>query len=118
MRHTYEGAWDKSSPVLDTCNPGRMIYVTHNLPPQPVAEGIEVIFTYDVRFMVRGWMIWCWVGMSGGVVREDPPSPRQKALSSSSRTMSALWEGEQCWLLLGCYAQSGGTVVSSLPDDS
>ena len=30
-----------------------MIYVTHNLPPQPVAEGIEVIFTYDVRFMVR-----------------------------------------------------------------
>ena len=52
VKHTYEGAWDKTSPVLDTCNPGRMIYVTHNLPPQPVSEGIEVIFTYDVRFVV------------------------------------------------------------------
>ncbi len=52
-KHTYEGVWDKSSPVLDTCNPGRMIYVTHNLPPQPVAEGNEVIFSYDVRFQVK-----------------------------------------------------------------
>lgn len=55
VKHTYEGAWDKSSPVLDTCNPGRMTYVTHNLPPQPVAEGSEVIFTYDVRFVVGPW---------------------------------------------------------------
>ena len=52
MKHTYEGSWDKSSPVLDTCNPGRMIYVTHNLPPQPVEAGQEVVFTYDVRFVV------------------------------------------------------------------
>lgn len=54
VKHTYEGSWDKSSPVLDTCNPGRMIYVTHNLPPQPVEAGQEVVFTYDVRFVVSG----------------------------------------------------------------
>lgn len=51
VKHTYEGAWDKSSPVLDTCNPGRMTFVTHNLPPQPVADGAEVVFSYDVRFV-------------------------------------------------------------------
>lgn len=51
VKHTYEGAWDKASPVLDTCNPGRMTFVTHNLPPQPVADGTEVIFSYDVRFV-------------------------------------------------------------------
>jgi transmembrane 9 superfamily protein 2/4 len=66
VKHTYEGAWDKSSPVLDTCNPGRMTYVTHNLPPQPVAEGNEVIFSYDVRFVVgiRAWLIRQRAGFS------------------------------------------------------
>eukprot|EP00195_Chlamydomonas_chlamydogama_P006578 CAMPEP_0202903266 /NCGR_PEP_ID=MMETSP1392-20130828/23330_1 /ASSEMBLY_ACC=CAM_ASM_000868 /TAXON_ID=225041 /ORGANISM="Chlamydomonas chlamydogama, Strain SAG 11-48b" /LENGTH=640 /DNA_ID=CAMNT_0049590357 /DNA_START=131 /DNA_END=2053 /DNA_ORIENTATION=+ len=51
VKHEYEAPWDKNSPVLNTCNPGRMIYVTHNLPPQPVAEGTEVIFSYDVKFV-------------------------------------------------------------------
>jgi transmembrane 9 superfamily protein 2/4 len=51
VKHAYDGAWDKSSPVLDTCNPGRMTFVTHNLPPQPVADGAEIVFSYDVRFV-------------------------------------------------------------------
>ena len=54
VKHDYEPPWDKASPVLNTCNPGRMIYVTHNLPPQPVQEGVEVIFSYDVKFVVSG----------------------------------------------------------------
>ena len=53
VKHDYEPPWDKASPILNTCNPGRMIYVTHNLPPQPVQEGVEVIFSYDVKFVVR-----------------------------------------------------------------
>ncbi|GLI64024.1 hypothetical protein VaNZ11_007185 [Volvox africanus] len=51
VKHEYEAPWDKTSPILNTCNPGRMIYVTHSLPPQPVQEGVEVIFSYDVKFV-------------------------------------------------------------------
>ncbi len=53
VKHDYEPPWDKASPILNTCNPGRMIYVTHQLPPQPVQEGVEVVFSYDVKFVVR-----------------------------------------------------------------
>lgn len=52
VKHEYEAPYDKSQPVLNTCNPGRMIYVTHDTPPQPVQEGVEVIFSYDVKFVV------------------------------------------------------------------
>eukprot|EP00983_Pelagomonas_calceolata_P083324 1156138-Pelagomonas_calceolata.AAC.14 len=52
VKHTYETPWDKVSPTLNTCNPGRATFVTHDTPPQPVKEGEEVIFTYDVRFVV------------------------------------------------------------------
>ncbi|GFH09283.1 transmembrane 9 superfamily member, partial [Haematococcus lacustris] len=51
VKHEYEAPWDKASPVLNTCNPGRAISVTHDTPPQPVLEGTEAIFTYDVRFV-------------------------------------------------------------------
>ncbi|KAF5832623.1 EMP/nonaspanin domain family protein [Dunaliella salina] len=51
VKHTYETPWDKVSPTLNTCNPGRATFVTHDMPPQPVKEGEEVIFTYDVRFV-------------------------------------------------------------------
>jgi transmembrane 9 superfamily protein 2/4 len=51
VKHEYESPWDKQSPTLNTCNPGRMIYVTHNLPPQGIQEGDEVIFSYDVKFV-------------------------------------------------------------------
>lgn len=68
VKHDYEPPWDKASPILNTCNPGRMIYVTHQLPPQPVQEGVEVIFSYDVKFVVRVARIVtrpCWeVGLA------------------------------------------------------
>ncbi len=52
VKHEYEKPYDKQSPVLNTCNPGRAVKVTHNQPPQPVQDGVEVIFTYDVMFAV------------------------------------------------------------------
>jgi len=54
VKHTYKsvGSYDALSPTLDTCNPGRMEYVTHDTAPQAVKEGEEVIFTYDVKFVV------------------------------------------------------------------
>jgi hypothetical protein len=53
-KHEYELPYDKNNPDLKTCNPGRMVHVTHSLPPQSVEEGAEVIFTYDVIFQVGG----------------------------------------------------------------
>jgi transmembrane 9 superfamily protein 2/4 len=52
VRYSYDQPWDAKKPVLNTCNPGRMIAVSHALSPQPVKEGTEVIFTYDVKFTV------------------------------------------------------------------
>eukprot|EP00798_Chlamydomonas_sp_ICE-L_P030680 gene30680-35704_t len=51
VKHDYEAPWDPATPVLKTCSPGRMVYVTHNLTPQPVEDGSEVIFSYDVKFV-------------------------------------------------------------------
>jgi hypothetical protein len=48
----YEKPWDPKAPVLKTCNPNRMVAVSHTQPPQPVETGAEVIFTYDVKFTV------------------------------------------------------------------
>jgi hypothetical protein len=39
--------------VLKTCNAARMVPVSHSVSPQPVAENVEVIFSYDVKFTVR-----------------------------------------------------------------
>jgi len=50
VKHEYEAPWDPVKPVLETCNPSRMQYVTHGLAPQIVEEGEEVVFTYDVMF--------------------------------------------------------------------
>jgi len=57
VKHDFEKPWDKASPTLTTCNPGRMISVSHSQPPLEVKEGNEVIFTYDVKFTVseRSW---------------------------------------------------------------
>eukprot|EP00798_Chlamydomonas_sp_ICE-L_P013447 gene13447-19305_t len=51
VKHDYEAPWDSSQTTFNTCNPGRMVYVTHNLPPQPVEDGAEVIFSYDAKFV-------------------------------------------------------------------
>ena len=55
VKHEYEKPWDKANPVLKTCNPGRMISVSHTQPPLEVKEGNEAIFTYDIKFTVRTW---------------------------------------------------------------
>jgi transmembrane 9 superfamily protein 2/4 len=52
VKHEYTKPWDKTNPTLTTCNPGRMIAVSHSQPPLEVKEGNEVIFTYDVKFTV------------------------------------------------------------------
>lgn len=52
VKHEYEAPWDGYNTVLNTCNPGRAVAVSRGLPPQPVQEGAEVIFTYDVKFVV------------------------------------------------------------------
>jgi transmembrane 9 superfamily protein 2/4 len=52
VKHEYEQQWDPVKPLLDTCNPGRMVWVTHGLAPQLVEENEEVIFSYDVIFKV------------------------------------------------------------------
>ena len=50
VKHEYEAPWDPVKPALDTCNPGRMQYVTHGLAPQIVEDGEEIVFSYDVVF--------------------------------------------------------------------
>jgi len=51
VKHEYDGKWDPAAPILETCNPGRPdMHVTHSRPPQPVSEGTEVIFSFDVSF--------------------------------------------------------------------
>lgn len=53
VKHGYEAPWDAANPSLQTCNPGRATFVTHGMPPQDLKEGSELIFTYDVKFVVR-----------------------------------------------------------------
>jgi transmembrane 9 superfamily protein 2/4 len=50
VKHGYEQPWNPNKPILETCNPGRMKYVSYDQPPQVVEEGEEIIFTYDVLF--------------------------------------------------------------------
>ncbi|KAL4429596.1 hypothetical protein ABPG77_008645 [Micractinium sp. CCAP 211/92] len=51
VQHSYEGKWEADgSTTLKTCNAEDKKYVTDKGPHQLVAEGKEVIFTYDVLF--------------------------------------------------------------------
>jgi len=52
VAHAYDGAFNEAAPELTTCNPGSMKFVTNKEAKQEVAEGKEVIFTYDVLFLV------------------------------------------------------------------
>jgi transmembrane 9 superfamily protein 2/4 len=54
---SYDHPWDEKKPVLNTCNPGRMIAVSHSLSPQEVRETAEIIFTYDVKFTVSNCQV-------------------------------------------------------------
>lgn len=65
VQHAYEGSFNEASPELSTCNPGSMKFVTNKEAKQEVAEGKEVIFTYDVLFLVSCLflllyiVVWC-----------------------------------------------------------
>jgi transmembrane 9 superfamily protein 2/4 len=51
VAHQYEGKWDGDAPpTLSTCDPEAQRYVTAKDAKQAVAEGKEVVFTYDVVF--------------------------------------------------------------------
>lgn len=51
VAHKYEGSWsDDKAPKLSTCDAEAQRYVTAKDPKQQVAEGKEVVFTYDVVF--------------------------------------------------------------------
>lgn len=54
VKHTYESPWEEANPTLGTCNPNRATFVSHGQAPQGVEEGDELIFSYDVQFVVRG----------------------------------------------------------------
>jgi len=51
VKHKTDWSGGGSLPMLDTCNPGRVDFVTHEMWPQAVEEGAEVVFSYDVRFV-------------------------------------------------------------------
>lgn len=53
VKHRYDGKFNDDVPGLKSCNPGSMSFVSEKDPPQPVKEGEEVIFTYDVQFAVN-----------------------------------------------------------------
>ena len=44
VKHDYDKnpGWNSGKPVLTTCNPGSMQYVTHGMAPQLIDEGEEV----------------------------------------------------------------------------
>jgi hypothetical protein len=54
VKHEYED--DKKT--LKTCNPAKQVTVTDQLHPQPIDQGSEVIFTYDVKFTVRKYNLY------------------------------------------------------------
>ena len=51
VKHEYEGKYEKTR--LSTCDPHAKHTVVNSNTPQEVEEGKEIIFTYDVEFLVR-----------------------------------------------------------------
>jgi hypothetical protein len=81
VQHAYEGSFNEASPELTTCNPGSMKFVTNKETKQEVAEGKEVIFTYDVLFLV-------------GVLsahRGPMPQPRSTAVAGVRPVSPCAW---------------------------
>ena len=52
VRHKYSGAWNPMRITLSTCNPANNRMVEEKDEKQALAEGQEIIFTYDVKFKV------------------------------------------------------------------
>ena len=51
VKHEHD-TWEKAQTVLKTCNPATKAFVTNRQAPQEVVAGGEIIFTYDVKFVV------------------------------------------------------------------
>lgn len=52
VKHEYDGQWNEEKTRLKTCDPHANQLVVNSNSPQEVAEGKEIIFTYDVDFKV------------------------------------------------------------------
>jgi transmembrane 9 superfamily protein 2/4 len=52
VKHKYDGNWDNKNIKLTTCNPNDKEFNKHQDPQEVVADE-ELIFTYDVKFVVR-----------------------------------------------------------------
>ncbi|EXB86672.1 Transmembrane 9 superfamily member 4 [Morus notabilis] len=50
VKHEYDGKWNGQNTRLSTCDPHAKQTVVSSNTPQEVAEGKEIIFTYDVDF--------------------------------------------------------------------
>lgn len=61
MKHEYE-AWEGEKTKLKSCNPSEA--ATRQPPQEVVADG-EIVFTYDVKFVVStswSYMYSLWLG--------------------------------------------------------
>ena len=66
------GAWSNASPpTLKTCDPANQKFVSDKDPSQEVAEGQEIIFSYDMTYKVGGWAGW----HAGGVAAHGVGDP-------------------------------------------
>lgn len=52
VKHEYDGKWKEQDTRLSTCDPHTKQTVVNSNNPQEVAEGKEIVFTYDVDFQV------------------------------------------------------------------
>lgn len=50
VKHEYDGKWKEQDTRLSTCDPHTKQTVVNSNNPQEVAEGKEIVFTYDVDF--------------------------------------------------------------------
>jgi hypothetical protein len=51
VKHEYD-TWAKEKTILKTCNQATKEFVTNRQPPQEVVAGGEIVFSYDVKFVV------------------------------------------------------------------
>lgn len=51
VKHAYEDSWTENT-RLTTCDPHAKRLVTNSETPQEIEEKNEIIFTYDVEYLV------------------------------------------------------------------
>lgn len=56
IKHAYDGKWTENT-RLSTCDPHARKTVTNSETPQEVEDKKEIIFTYDVDFVVSNYAI-------------------------------------------------------------